>query len=253
MVSSFGPHFGEEPPLVGRFGSGTIFLTRCNLACQFCQNYDISQLGQGNEVSLKEMAQEMLRLQQMGCHNINFVTPTHFVPQILSALTLAIRDGFNLPLVYNCGGYESLETLRLLNGVIDIYMPDAKYGGEEEAERYSNAPSYPEVMMKALREMHRQVGDLEMNEEGVAKRGLLVRHLVLPSGIAGTRRIMHFLAKEISSNTYVNILDQYRPTYRAHNFPEIDRPISMDEYRKAIQIALDEGLHRGFPKLYKTH
>ncbi len=246
LVSSFGPHFGEEAPLVGRSGSGTIFLTRCHLACQFCQNYDISQLGQGEELSLEELANQMLSLQQKGCHNINFVSPTHFVPQIIAALSLALKGGLTIPLVYNCGGYESLETLHLLEGIIDIYMPDAKYSDADKAETYSQAPRYPQVMRAALKEMHRQVGDLIVNEEGIARRGLLVRHLILPYGLAGTREIMRFLAREISLHTYVNIMNQYRPCYRAHHHPLLARRITPDEYQEAIELALKEGLRRGF-------
>lgn len=246
MVSSFGPHFGEEPPLVGRGGSGTIFLANCNLACQFCQNYDISQLGQGKEIPLEELANRILSLQRRGCHNINFVSPTHFVPQIIAALSLAIEGGLTIPLVYNCGGYESMETLCLLDGIIDIYMPDAKYSDADKAQTYSKAPRYPEKMKIALKEMHRQVGDLIVSEEGVAERGLLVRHLVLPYGLAGTREIMRFLAREISPHTYINIMDQYHPCYRAHYHPLLARRITPNEYQEAIDIALKEGLRRGF-------
>ena len=246
LVSNFGPHFGEEAPLVGRRGSGTIFLAHCHLACQFCQNYDISQLGQGEEIPLEELANQMLSLQRKGCHNINFVSPTHFAPQIIAALSLAIEGGLTIPLVYNCGGYESVETLHLLDGIIDVYMPDAKYGDVDKAQAYSQAPRYPEVMKAALKEMHRQVGDLVMNEEGIARRGLLVRHLILPYGLAGTGEIMRFLAREISPHTYVNIMDQYRPCYRAHYHPLLARRITPDEYQEAIDIALKEGLRRGF-------
>ena len=246
MVSSFGPHFGEEPPLVGRFGSGTIFFTHCNLSCQFCQNCDISQLGHGEEVSLEKLAGEMVSLQKRGCHNINFVTPTHFVPQIIASLSLAIEGGLTVPLVYNCGGYESVETLRLLDGVFDIYMPDAKYSDREKAATYSKAPDYPRVMREALKEMHRQVGDLEMDERGIARRGLLIRHLVLPYDLAGTRETMHFMAKEISPNTYVNIMDQYRPCYQARRHPVLSRRTTAEEYEKAVEVTLSEGLSRGF-------
>lgn len=246
MVSSFGPHFGEEPPLVGRFGSGTIFFTHCNLSCQFCQNYDISQLGHGEEISIKKLAQEMISLQKRGCHNINFVTPTHFVPQIMAALSVAIEGGLTVPLVYNCGGYESMETLRLLDGIIDIYMPDAKYSDWQKAETYSKAPDYPRVMKEALAEMHRQVGDLQIDVKGIAQRGLLIRHLVLPYDLAGTRETMRFIAREISPDTYVNIMDQYRPCYQARRYPLLTRRITAEEYEKAIDGALTEGLSRGF-------
>jgi putative pyruvate formate lyase activating enzyme len=250
-VSSFGPHFGEEPPLVGRFGSGTIFLTNCNLGCLYCQNYDISHLGQGEEVSLEELAGQMPSLQKRGCHNINFVTPTHFVPQIIASLARAIEKGLNVPLVYNCGGYESLEVLKLLEGIFDIYMPDIKYpdikyANEEVSKKYSNAGDYPDVVKEALLEMQRQVGDLIIDERGIAQRGLLIRHLVLPNQLAGTKEIMHFIAKEISPSAYVNIMDQYRPCYKAINYPQLSRGITREEYEEAVEIASQEGLSRGF-------
>lgn len=244
--SSSGPHFREEDVLVGGFGSGAIFLTSCSLSCVFCQNYQISQLRQGEVVSLNDFANIMLSLEKRGCHNINFVTPTHFIPQILQAVLIAEERGLNIPLVYNSSGYDSVEVLRLLEGVIDIYMPDAKYADEEVALRYSNAPNYPNIMKDALKEMHRQVGDLSLDEEGIATRGLLVRHLVLPNDLAGTAGIMHFLATEISKNTYVNIMDQYRPCYKAYLYPEVNRLITQAEYERAVELARKEGLHRGF-------
>lgn len=245
-ISSFGPHFGEEDVLVGSFGSGAIFLTSCSLNCVFCQNYQISQLRQGEVVSLNDFATIMLSLEERGCHNINFVTPTHFIPQILQAVLIAKEKGVNIPLVYNSSGYDSVEVLSLLEGVIDIYMPDAKYADEEVALRYSNAPNYPNIMKDALKQMHRQVGDLSLDGEGIATRGLLVRHLVLPNDLAGTAEIMHFLATEISQDTYVNIMDQYRPCFRAHLYPEVNRLITQAEYEKAVELARKEGLHRGF-------
>ncbi len=249
LISSCGPHFGEEPPLVGRNGSGTIFLTHCNLLCIYCQNYEISHLGMGEIVSLPEFADMMLYLQGLGCHNINFVTPTHQVPQILAALEIAIPKGLKVPLVYNSGGYDSIKELKLCDGIFDIYMPDFKYGDSEPAKKYSKAVNYPEVAKEAFKEMWRQVNDLIINEEGIAERGLLVRHLILPNGLAGTSKVMHFLATEISKNTYVNIMDQYRPCGRANEYPELRRIITFDEYKKAIKTALDEGLRRGFPHI----
>lgn len=243
LVCSAGPHFGEERPLVGTGGSGTIFFGGCSLGCVFCQNYEISHLRRGTEVSADELANIMLGLQERGCHNINFVTPTHFVPQILAAVDLAAGRGLNVPLVYNTGGYDSVETLRLLDGVVDIYMPDAKYADGEVAQRLSGAADYPEIMQAALTEMHRQVGDLEIGADGIARRGLLVRHLVLPGGLAGTREVMSFLAS-LSRDTYVNVMAQYRPCYRAHDYPEINRRLTVEEYREAIRAALDAGLHR---------
>lgn len=244
-ISSFGPHYGEERELVGKFGSGTIFLTGCNLKCVFCQNYEISHLGEGTEISVEEMAQIMLRLERLGCHNINFVTPTHYTPQVMQAILIARGRGLTVPIVYNCGGYEKVETLKLLEGFIEIYMPDAKYAINEMARRYSHVENYPEVMRRALKEMHRQVGDLVI-ENGIAKRGLLVRHLVMPNGIENARLVFKFLAEEISRHTYVNIMDQYYPCYKAFDFPELSRRLSVEEYRKAVELARDLGLWRGF-------
>ena len=211
VVSSAGPHFGEEDPLVGSGGSGTIFFSWCNLRCQFCQNAEISQLGYGHEVEPEELATMMLHLQSQGCHNINFVSPSHVVPQILAGLLIAAQAGLRLPLVYNTGGYDSLRTLALLDGVVDIYMPDMKYADPEVARRYSKISNYPAVNQAAVKEMHRQVGDLTLDERGVANRGLLVRHLVLPEGLAGTAEIVRFLRNEISTDTYINVMAQYRP------------------------------------------
>ncbi len=245
-VSSFTPHFGEEPPLVGAHGSGTIFMTGCNLACVFCQNYEISQLGEGKEVRPAKLAEMMISLQEdAGCHNINFVTPTHFAPQILEALVEAAEMGLSVPLVYNSGGYDSVETLRLLDGICDIYMPDAKYGSDDAAMKYSDAPDYTRVMKAAIREMHRQVGPLEIDDGGVAVRGLLVRHLVLPEGLAGTAEVMRFLAEEVSPETYLNVMAQYRPCYKARNYPELSRPITLREYAEAVNLARAAGLDRG--------
>jgi len=244
IVSSFNAHFGEESPLVGNHGSGTIFFARCNLLCIFCQNYDISHEGQGVEFSSEQLARAMLFLQERGCPNINFVTPTHVVPQILAALDKAIEGGLRVPLVYNTGGYDRSETLAILDGVFDIYMPDFKYWDPKVAEELSDAPDYPEVAREALKEMHRQVGDLVMDEQGIAQRGVLIRHLVLPEGLAGTRQIMRFLAREISPNSYVNIMAQYRPCGRASEVPALRRSITDEEYQEAIQMAHDEGMNR---------
>ena len=246
MVSSVFPHFGEERPLVGYHGSGTIFLTHCNLRCVFCQNYDISHLGRGEPITLSEMARAMLRLQEMGCHNINFVTPTHYAPQIVESLLEAIRMGLQLPIVYNCSGYESIEVIQLLEGIVDIYMPDAKYMDEEYSKQFSNAPDYPDILRKVLKEMHRQVGDLTINSNGIAERGLLIRHLVMPQGVASSEAILKFIAEEISVHSYVNIMDQYRPEYRSHDYPEISRRITQKEYVEAIQFSKRFHLYRGF-------
>ncbi|MGQ9546394.1 MAG: radical SAM protein [Dehalococcoidia bacterium] len=244
LVSSYGPHFGEEAPLVGKHGSGTIFFTNCNLRCVFCQNYSISQLGEGYQVSKEELAYMMLSLQARGCHNINLVSPTHVVPQILEALEIAAQSGLYLPLVYNSGGYDSVDTLRVLDGIVDIYMPDMKYDDERIARELSGVEDYPEINRAAVKEMHRQVGDLKINEEGVAQRGLLVRHLVLPDGLAGTKEIMLFLSKEISRDTYVNVMAQYRPCYRAWEIPGLGRPISSAEFYEALSLARQVGLGR---------
>lgn len=244
VVSSHGTHFGEEPPLIGFNGSGTIFFTGCNLECIFCQNYDISQCGNGREVSVEELARMMLSLARQGCHNINWVTPTHQLPQILSALEVAAEAGLDLPIVYNCGGYESVEALRLLDGIVDIYMPDAKYGSNEVGLRLSGVSDYWDRNREALREMHRQVGDLRTDERGIARLGLLVRHLVLPGGLAHTREVMRFLAREISGETYVNVMDQYRPSFHAADSAEIARPITPEEHAGAVTIARDEGIRR---------
>ncbi len=246
MVSSVQPHFGEEDVLVGSHGSGTIFLTHCNLRCIYCQNYDISHLGYGQRMTEEELAFDMLSLQKRGCHNINFVTPTHYTPQIVKAVRIAIEKGLRIPIVYNCGGYEAKSTIELLEGIVDIYMPDIKYSDAENAKKYSNAPDYFDRCKEAVKEMHRQVGDLKVDERGIAWRGLLIRHLVLPNGIAGSAEVLKFVATEISKESYVNIMMQYRPMYKAHEYKELNRGIKMSEYREAIDIAREGGLHRGF-------
>jgi len=244
FVSSWNPHFGEERPLVGRHGSGTIFLGNCNLGCIFCQNYTISHLGEGIEISHEKLADIMLSLQNTGCHNINLVTPTHQVPALVRALKIASNKGLEIPVVYNCGGYESVDTLKILDGIVDIYMPDFKYADKGRASKYSNAPDYPEKAKLAIKEMHRQVGDLIINQEGIAERGLLIRHLVLPSGIAGTEEVVKFIASEISKDTYVNIMDQYYPCYKAFENPPLNRRITEKEYSAAIEHAIRTGLKR---------
>ena len=244
VVHSHGPHFGEESPLRGRQGSGTIFFSWCNLRCVFCQNRDISQKGLGREVEPEGLADMMLELQAQGCHNINFVSPSHVVAQIIAAVEIAASKGLALPLVYNTGGYDSLEALQLLDGIIDIYMPDMKYGDSEKAHRFSHVREYVEVNRAAVREMYRQVGDLTLDENGIALRGLLVRHLVLPENISGTNSVLAFLTEEISSETYLNLMDQYRPCYRADENPPLDRPLTSREFSRALSLAEDLGLHR---------
>ncbi|MBI5639471.1 MAG: radical SAM protein [Nitrospirae bacterium] len=244
FVSSWGPHFGEERPLVGIHGSGTIFFGNCNLGCLFCQNYSISHLGEGEEISHAELAGIMLDLHKKGCHNINLVTPTHQVPAILRAVKIASDGGLSIPLVYNCGGYESMETLKILEGIVDIYMPDFKYSDRQYSAQFSDAGDYPEVARLAIKEMHRQVGDLVMDSRGIAERGLLVRHLVLPEDRAGTAEVVRFIAEEISVNTYINIMDQYHPCFKAYEHPPLDRRITRGEYNAAIELALKAGLKR---------
>lgn len=246
IVSSYGPHFGEEPELVGEKGSGTIFFAYCNLSCQYCQNYDISQYGYGQVTDADKLASIMLSLQQMGCHNINLVSPSHVIAQILEALVIAKARGLNLPIVYNTGGYDKVTSLKLLEGVIDIYMPDAKYSDSNLATKYSKAPNYFTINKQALKEMHRQVGDLLVDKKGIALRGLLIRHLVLPNRLAGSFEVLKFIANEISKKSYVNIMIQYRPCYHANRYLELSRPITREEYQEVIDYAKRIGLHRGF-------
>lgn len=245
-VGSYFPHFGEEDCLRGWKGSGTIFFSLCNLRCQFCQNWDISYVGRGEVVTPERLADMMLELQAIGCHNINFVTPEHVVPNVLEALPLAIEGGLRLPIVYNTSAYDSLESLAHLDGVVDIYMPDFKYWDSQMAKRYVQAEDYPERARQAVHEMYRQVGPLGFGSDGMAKRGLLVRHLVMPGGTAGTRDIMQWIAREISPDTYVNVMDQYRPEHRVNEqrFPEINRPLTSREYQEAVQMAREAGLWR---------
>lgn len=250
-VSSFHPHFGEETPLVGTGGSGTIFFTSCNLACVYCQNFEISQLRVGKEVEIEDLAKMMLSLQDRGCHNINLVSPTIWVPQILKALAIAVDQGLKIPLVYNTGGYDAVETLKLLEGVVDIYMPDIKYSDSACGLKYSAAPNYWKAVQEAVAEMHRQVGDLIIDEDGIAQRGLLIRHLVLPNRIAGTEKVMKFIAS-LSKNTYVNVMDQYYPTNRAGQYPELNRQITTKEFQETLAIAKKAGLHRFNQKIAKS-
>jgi len=245
MVASINLHFGEEPPISGSRGSGTIFLTNCNLRCLFCQNYPISQLGTGNAVTVHELASGMIALQRRGAHNINWVTPTHMAPILMEALLIARKRGMDLPVVYNCGGYESLDMLRLWDGIIDIYMPDMKYSNPENARKYSGISDYPKHNRAAILEMHRQVGNLVIDEDGIATRGLLVRHLVLPHDLSGTEEILRFLAEEVSSDTYISLMSQYFPAFHATKVPELSEPLARREYLRAVDILerfrLEEG------------
>jgi putative pyruvate formate lyase activating enzyme len=245
VISSYGAHFGEEPEITGRNGSGTIFLAHCNLLCLYCQNYETSHLGLGKEVSIDEAAEVMLRLQGMGCHNINLVTPTHYTPQLVEAISVAATEGLKLPVFWNCSGYESVETIKLLDSVVDIYKPDMKYSESEPAKKYSNAPDYFERCKEAVREMHRQVGDLKVNGRGIAYRGLLIRHLVLPNELAGSEKILEFV-KTLSKESYVNIMPQYRPCGKAYKHEELSRRPTSTEYFRVVDYAKKTGLHRGF-------
>ncbi len=244
FVASHGPHFGEESPLVGRFGSGTIFFSNCNLGCLFCQNWTISHSGVGDEISSERLAKIMMGLQTTGCHNINLVTPTHQMPMILHSIAIAAERGLAVPIVYNCGGYESRESLEILDGVIDIYMPDFKFSSPEKGLKYSTADNYPQIAKAAIKEMHKQVGDLLIDERGIGLRGLLIRHLVLPENTAGTEEVVRFIAEEISKDTYLNIMDQYHPCYKAFEHPPLDRRITDYEYKNAVKLALRAGLKR---------
>ncbi len=243
-VSSHMPHHDEERPISGTRGSGTIFFTRCNLHCVYCQNFDISQTDRGISMDEEELAAIMLNLQRLGCHNINLVSPSHVIPQILGALVMAAREGLKIPIVYNTGGYDSLTTLHILDGIVDIYMPDMKYTDEKIAQKYSKISHYPQSNQAAIREMHRQVGDLILDSDGIALRGLLVRHLVLPGNLAGTNKIVRFLSNKISPHTYLNLMDQYRPEYHAIEYPELDHRISHEEYQQALDWAHQAGLER---------
>ena len=243
-VSSYNSHFGEEAPLVGSRGSGTIFFTHCNLLCIFCQNYDISHEGYGREISTEQLAAIMLDLESSGCHNINFVSPSHVVPQILDAVEKAAGRGLKIPLVYNTGGYDDVDTLKLLEGVIDIYMPDFKFWDPEIAATACDAEDYPNIVRQALVEMHRQVGDLVTDASGTARSGLIIRHLVLPEGLAGTRDVMKFIATKISPNSYVNIMSQYRPCGRAAEIKELAGFPSKTDFQEAVKAATDEGITR---------
>ena len=246
VISSVNPHHGEEPPLSGTRGSGTIFFTNCNLKCVYCQNYPISQMGAGTERTPGELACQMLWLQEQKCHNLNLVTPTHFMPQILKSIGIARERGFDLPIVYNTSGYESEEALRLLDGIVDIYLPDMRYSDKAAAMKYSIAPHYPEINRAAIREMYRQVGNLELGEDGVAKRGLIIRHLVLPGGISGTGGVMKFLAEEISKDVFISLMAQYFPAYKAREVKELSRRITAEEYEEAYRIMGKYGLENGW-------
>lgn len=244
VVSGGQPHFGEEEELVGRYGSGTIFFSHCNLKCVFCQNYEISYCGEGYETSTKELAEIMLHLQKKRCHNINLVSPGHIVPQIVEAIFIAVENGLNIPIIYNTNGYDLTDTLKLLDGIIDIYMPDIKFSDDEIAYKYLGVKNYYTIAKAAVKEMYRQVGDLKTDGSNIACKGLLIRHLVLPENLAGTKEIMRFIAEKISPNTYVNIMAQYYPAHKANSFKELSRRISNQEYQYAVESARLAGLKK---------
>ncbi len=242
-VSSFHAHYGEERPLVGRGGSGTIFFAHCNLKCSFCQNYDISHLGRGSTTTVEGLAEMMLRLQGRGCHNINLVTPTHYSAHILKALDIAASKGLRTPLVYNTSGWESVEILRELDGIVDIYLPDFKIFDPEKSGKYmAGAVSYPEITKKAILEMHRQVGVAKPESDGIIYRGLMIRHLVMPNDVSGSLKVMEWIAENLPKDTYINIMAQYRPAYKAYDHPEISRPVRGEEYRSVVERARELGL-----------
>jgi putative pyruvate formate lyase activating enzyme len=246
LAYSFLAHHGEEPPISGERGSGTIFFSNCNMSCVYCQNYEFSQQGSGKEVGSEELANIMLKLQEQGCHNINFVTPTHVMPQILKALELAVSLGLKIPLVYNTGGYELSEMIKSLDGIIDIYLPDMRYGTSDDALKYSCAADYPRYNQEALKEMHRQVGVAKIDEKGIIKQGVIIRHLVLPNDISGTEKIMKFIAEELSKETYISLMSQYSPYYKANKFKELRRRTTLQEYETAKDIMAECGLHNGW-------
>ncbi len=236
IVADYFPHRGEEKPIRGKRGSGTVFFSYCNMRCVYCQNYTISHLGEGEELRPEELAEVFLKLQRLGCHNINLVSPSHVVPQILQALYIAVKDGLRIPIVYNTSSYDSLESLKLLDGIVDIYLADFKYGDDLAGKKYSKVKDYHKVALQAIREMYRQVGDLQVDQEGIAIRGLLVRHLVLPQDIAKTKTVMDEV-RSISPRMAVNVMDQYTPYYQAYKYPELSRRISREEYIRALEHA----------------
>jgi putative pyruvate formate lyase activating enzyme len=242
VIDGYGPHYGEEEVLVGTGGSGTIFFSYCTLQCVFCQNCEISHHGEGYEVSPSELSDIMLSLQKKGCHNINLVSPSHFVPQIVEAISIALKNGLILPIVYNTGGYDEIDTLKLLEGIIDIYMPDIKFGDNIKAKKYTNSAKYFDIVKDAVKEMHRQVGNLAVDERGIAYKGLLIRHLVMPENLSDTDKVLEFVAEEISKDSVVNIMSQYYPAHKSYTFPELSRRISRNEYNEAVKSAEKLGL-----------
>ena len=245
-VCSYMSHHGEEPPISGTKGSGTIFFSYCNMNCCYCQNYEFSQLGDGRQVTLETLAGFMIELQELGCHNINLVTPTHVMPHILKSLNIAVAKGLKIPLVYNTSGYELPESIKMLEGIVDIYLPDMRYADEQMSIKYSSAPGYPKYNQDSVKEMHRQVGLARLDRNGIIEKGLIIRHLVLPNNVSGSEEIMKFIAEEISKDTYISLMSQYTPYYKAHEFTEIARRITYEEYENAKQIMHEHGLYNGW-------
>jgi len=246
VVYSYLAHRGEEPPISGRKGSGTIFFSGCNMKCVYCQNYSFSQLDKGSETSVEKLSEIMLYLQKIGCHNINLVTPTHFVPQIVFALEKACEAGLNIPIAYNTSGYDSLETIKILSGIVDIYMPDMRYSNNAMASKYSDAPDYVEVNRLAVKEMHDQVGDLLIDDDGIAKKGIIIRLLSLPNNISGTPETLKFIKQKISPNAYLSIMSQYYPTHKSFDYTELSRGVTDDEYKNVVDAAKLLGLNNGW-------
>lgn len=239
-------HRGEEPPISGNKGSGTIFFSHCNMKCAYCQNYYFSQLDQGRETTIEKLAAMMGGLQKAGCHNINLVSPSHYVPQILKALQIAIEAGLDIPIVYNTSGYDLTETIRLLDGVVDIYLPDMRYSDDEMAKRYSDAPKYTEYNRQSVLEMQRQAGDLVLDDSRIAVKGLIIRLLALPENISGIVNSLQFIKSNVSENIYLSIMSQYYPTFKAYDYTEISRGVTADEYKNIVDAARDLGLNNGW-------
>ena len=252
-VYSYSPHPGEEPPLSGTKGSGTIFFTHCNMKCVYCQNFRFSQEEDFDEITNEELARRMLELMKMGCHNINLVSPTHYAAQAVHALQIAIENQINLPVVYNTGGYDSIELIKLLDGIVDIYLPDMRYAQNETAEKYSSAPNYAGTNRIILKEMARQVGELKLNSQGIAEKGLIVRLLILPNNISDTIETLRFLKEELSPNVYLSIMSQYHPSYRAKEFPELERGITKEEYDQVVNEVGKLGFNNGWIQGYQTN
>lgn len=251
-VYSYSPHYGEEPPLSGHRGSGTIFFTHCNMKCVYCQNYTFSQESKLEEISTEELAERMLELERLGCHNINFVSPTHYAWQIVEAIEIAVKNSLNIPIVYNTGGYDNIELIKLLDGIVDIYLPDMRYSQDAMAKKFSSAPRYVENNRLAIKEMFKQTGVLKLTTGGLAKKGVIVRLLILPDNVSGTIDTLRFLKEEVSEDIYLSVMSQYHPTYLAEGFPEISRRINKEEYKEVIEEVEKLGFTNGWIQGYMT-